>query len=150
MSKLTYITGDIFAAPPNTILVHACNTEGSWGAGIALAFRKRYPSQFTVYEDYCELNGRASVGKCLLIPGETHDIACLFTSKKYGRGKDKPEEILSATRTSVEDLIRQNVDGKEMHSWYVLSLFSLVSRGVLKTNRFPFCHTHTQTVVNSR
>lgn len=130
MSKLTYITGDIFSAPPNTILVHACNTQGSWGAGIALAFQKKFPAQFKVYEDYCAKNGEASVGKCLLIPGETHDIACLFTSRKYGRRKDKPEEILSATRTCVEDLIRQNVDGKEMHSWCVLSLFSPVSRGV--------------------
>lgn len=86
-----------------------------------------------MYEEHCKEHGQTLVGTCLLIPGETHDIACLFTSRKYGRGKDKPEEILSATKTSVEDLIRQNVNKKGMHSWYVLSLFLLVSRGVLKS-----------------
>jgi len=83
MSKLTYITGDIFSAPPNTILVHACNTQGSWGAGIALAFQKKFPAQFKVYEDYCAKNGEASVGKCLLIPGETHDIASVHFEKVW-------------------------------------------------------------------
>ena len=120
MSKITYITGDIFTAPPNTILVHACNTQGLWGAGIALSFKKEYPAQFKVYEAHCkELHGQTLVGTCLLIPGEKHDIACLFTSKKYGRGKDSPEEILSATQMAVGDLMRQNVNGKELHAWYV-------------------------------
>ncbi|KIM43267.1 hypothetical protein M413DRAFT_444082 [Hebeloma cylindrosporum] len=96
--KLSYITGDLFAAPANSILVHACNTKGSWGAGIALAFKEKYPSH------------------CLLIPGDTHDIACLFTSIAYGRRKDSPSEILSATRTSVQDLIRQNVGQKPLHA----------------------------------
>jgi len=117
--KLSYTTGDLFAAPANSILVHACNTKGSWGAGIALSFKARYPAQFEHYRAHCREYGDNLVGSCLLIPGDTHDIACLFTSKAYGRRKDSPLEILSATRTSVEDLISKNVARKPLHAWCV-------------------------------
>ncbi|KAF5335626.1 hypothetical protein D9758_014801 [Tetrapyrgos nigripes] len=49
MSKIAHIKGDLFSAPPNTILVQACNTLGSWGAGITKAFKERYPSPTSVY-----------------------------------------------------------------------------------------------------
>lgn len=106
-------------APPKTILVHACNTQGSWGAGIALAFKEIYPAQFEVYRAYCKEHGQALVGTCLLIPGQTHDIACLFTSRAYGRRKDSPADILRATEAAVSDLMRQNEERKELHSWYL-------------------------------
>lgn len=118
MSKVFYIKGDLFSAPPNSILVHACNTRGSWGAGIALAFRDRYPEQYEHYRAYCKAHGQALVGTCLLIPGAEHDIACLFTSLAYGKYKDSPAEILAATRTAVQDLIKYNVEGKTLHAWY--------------------------------
>ncbi|KAF7370909.1 Chromatin associated protein [Mycena sanguinolenta] len=55
---------------------------------------------------------------CLLIRGETHDIACHFTSKDYGRRVDPSEAILAATRTAVADLLEQNRDPvKELHAW---------------------------------
>ncbi|KAK0503641.1 hypothetical protein EDD18DRAFT_1344490 [Armillaria luteobubalina] len=114
--KLTYIKKDIFSAPENSILVHACNTKGSWGAGIALAFRERYPEAFTVYNQHCKEQGPATLGTCLLIPGERHDIACLFTLEAYGRQKDSLEQILDATRTAMGDLMRQNTEGKKIHA----------------------------------
>lgn len=126
MSKLLYVPGDLFSAPSNIILVHACNTAGAWGAGIALAFREKYPAQYRVYKAHCEKYARLEqssliVGTCLLIPGDRHDIACLFTSRGYGRRKDSPDEILSATRTAVQDLMGQNLNaqGKALHAWYV-------------------------------
>ncbi|KAJ7745437.1 hypothetical protein DFH07DRAFT_16528 [Mycena maculata] len=114
--KITHIKADIFAAPPNTILVHACNTRGSWGAGIAVAFQARYPAAFVEYKNTCKKQGEELLGTCLLIRGETHDVACLFTSKDYGRRVDSPAEILKATRLAVADLLRQNEEGKELHS----------------------------------
>jgi ADP-ribose 1''-phosphate phosphatase len=118
MSKLVYVTGDLFAAPQGSILVHACNTVGSWGAGIALAFRSKYPKAFQQYAAHCKDNDDL-IGSCFLIPGEMHDIACLFTSRAYGKRKDTPEEILDATRTAVRDLLRQNEEHKPLHAWYV-------------------------------
>src|SRR5262245_35871573 len=109
MSKLVYVTGDLFAAPQGSILVHACNTVGSWGAGIALAFQSKYPQAFRQYAAHCKEHGSDDlIGSCFLIRGETHDIACLFTSRAYGKRKDTPEEILGATRTAVQDLLKQN------------------------------------------
>ena len=117
MAKLAYITGDLFSAPRNSILVHACNTRGSWGAGIALAFRDRYPEQYQRYRAHCKAHGQALVGTCLLIPGDEHDVACLFTSRAYGKYKDTPAEILAATKTAVQDLMEQNIEKKPLHAW---------------------------------
>jgi ADP-ribose 1''-phosphate phosphatase len=127
--SLTYHTGDIFAAPPHTLLIHACNTQGSWGAGIAAAFRQHYPQAFKRYRDYCLVSHKPSTnpvptGTCLLIPPcETdpkkskHWIGCLFTSAKYGKGKDKPAVILANTGPAMEDLLQQfmkaDVEGRE-------------------------------------
>ena len=126
-SKLTYIDGDIFAAPPNAILIHACNTLGSWGAGIALAFQFRYPAAFAVYKAHCKAhsdNVDGWIGTCLIIRGEPvteggkgHDIACLFTSRAYGKYKDSAANILNATRGAVKDLLQQNGEGKSLHAW---------------------------------
>jgi len=92
MSTLIYITGDVLAAPPKTILVHACNTEGFRGAGIAPTFKEKYPAQFESHEAHCderkrESEGRSSlVGTCFLIPGEVHDIACLIRLRRRDMG----------------------------------------------------------------
>ncbi|KDQ49907.1 hypothetical protein JAAARDRAFT_42504 [Jaapia argillacea MUCL 33604] len=119
---LTYMKASLFTAPPDSILVHACNTQGSWGAGIALAFRSSYPRAYEEYKSYCEAHTAEDiVGTCLLIEGIAeeggHDIACLFTSKKYGRGKDPKEVILRSTRSAVQDLIEKNKDRKALSAW---------------------------------
>ncbi|KAL2038964.1 hypothetical protein N7G274_008304 [Stereocaulon virgatum] len=53
MAIITERIGDIFSAPPNSILIHACNARGSWAAGVALAFRKKYPAAYKIYHDHC-------------------------------------------------------------------------------------------------
>jgi ADP-ribose 1''-phosphate phosphatase len=108
----THITDNIFAAPDNTVLIHACNTKGSWGAGIAVAFKTFCPHAYEVYHTHC-LSTPVQTGTCLLIPpcesdaGPKHWIACLFTSAAYGKKKDAPEEILRNTETAVRDLLVQ-------------------------------------------
>ena len=116
-SNLVYVEGDLFAAPAHSILVHACNTLGSWGSGIALTFRQNYPAQFAQYQAHCVTYGQALVGTCLLIPGDKHGIACLFTSRAYGKYKDAPDEILAATRKALKDLEAKNIDNKALHAW---------------------------------
>ncbi|TFK20614.1 hypothetical protein FA15DRAFT_646846 [Coprinopsis marcescibilis] len=116
MTTISYVTGDLFSAPEGSILVQACNTKGAWGAGIALAFRERFPEEFQTYKAYCNEHGDSLVGTCLLIPGSRRSIACLFTSKAYGRNKDKPPQILAQTKSALEDLIRKNKNGNELHA----------------------------------
>ena len=117
VSRLVYVEGDLFTAPDDSILVHACNTLGSWGSGIALTFRQNYPAEFAQYQAHCVTHGQALVGTCLLIPGDKHDIACLFTSRAYGKRKDKPAEILTATRNALKYLETKNIDKKPLHAW---------------------------------
>ncbi|KAL4735646.1 hypothetical protein BDV11DRAFT_208303 [Aspergillus similis] len=52
-SKITEVEGDLFDAPDATVLIHACNCLGSWGAGIAGVFRKKYPAAYEIYESHC-------------------------------------------------------------------------------------------------
>lgn len=133
--KLTERTGDIFTAAPNTLIIHACNCQGSWGGGIALAFKKNYPEAFKVYAKHCrDHDAKSLLGTALLIPpvdGESettgkgkvgaqrigasqrgkartkHFIACLFTSNFYGKRRDSPAKILAATGPAMEDLLHQ-------------------------------------------
>ena len=109
--KVTDKVGDMFDAPPNSVLIHACNCIGSWGAGIAAAFKKNYPTAYKIHNAYCNSKKPDQlVGTAQLIPpakGERHYVGCLFTSRRFGRNKDKPEMILKATGPAMEDLMRQ-------------------------------------------
>lgn len=113
--QLTYHTGDIFAsAPKNSLLIHACNTQGSWGAGIALAFRQRYPKAYSIYRNFCTKDHDPKstpvpTGTALLIGpvdgDRQHWIGCLFTSAKYGKAKDRPDAIVANTIASMQMLL---------------------------------------------
>lgn len=130
--KVTEETGDIFDAPHNAAIVHACNCEGSWGAGIAKAFNERYTKAYEEYASYCDDNTADQLfGTAALIPpvdaGEedyedegfedgdeqsepsipSHLIGCLFTSRNYGKKRDQPAFILEKTGPAMEDLLGQ-------------------------------------------
>lgn len=123
--RLEYHSGDIFAAPPRTLLIHACNALGKWGAGIAVEFKRRYPRAFAIYNRYCTLTWNPKAkhvpsGSALLIPpvdSQGHWIGCLFTSKCVGKKKDREDEIVSNTVSAVQDLLQlvENVDGEAEH-----------------------------------
>jgi ADP-ribose 1''-phosphate phosphatase len=108
---ITERVGDIFDAPDGAVIIHACNCLGSWSAGIAAAFKQRYPKAFAKYAQHCKANTPNSLwGTALLIPpsetkGPRHYVGCLFTSRKYGSGKDSPAQILAKTGPSMEDLL---------------------------------------------
>ncbi|RAR08226.1 adp-ribose 1 -phosphate phosphatase [Stemphylium lycopersici] len=113
--SLTHHTGALFTAPPQTLLLHACNTQGTWGAGIALAFKQAYPKAYAIYHAYCTVEhsfkagNSVPVGTALLIPpvdkGTPHWIGCLFTSRRYGKGRDGVESIVRSTGTAVEGVL---------------------------------------------
>jgi ADP-ribose 1''-phosphate phosphatase len=106
-------TGDIFDAPARSILVHACNCQGKWGAGIAKNFKKFYPQAFRVYEDHCDKHTAGQLlGTALVIPPCEEDerscwhyIGCLFTSEMAGKKKGSPSKILAATHASMTALL---------------------------------------------
>jgi O-acetyl-ADP-ribose deacetylase (regulator of RNase III) len=59
---LTHRTGDLFKSTDLRAVGHGCNACGKMGAGIAVSFKKKYPSMFFAYRDMCEAG--------LLMPGD--------------------------------------------------------------------------------
>ncbi|KAF9885537.1 ADP-ribose 1''-phosphate phosphatase [Aspergillus nanangensis] len=72
-NNITEIEGDLFDAPSDAALIHACNCMGSWGAGIARVFATKvrhaylklsadliklsfsqYPAAYKIYRDHCK------------------------------------------------------------------------------------------------
>lgn len=128
MGSVKMITdGDLFSAPPESILIRsplplpshsqltsadACNTLGSWNSGVAAAFKALYPWAHRIYVSHCHSATTPLTGTTLLIPPQPADIkqhwiACLFTSTAYGKNVDPPEMILSNTTLAIRDLAGQ-------------------------------------------
>ena len=38
---VTEYAGDLFSVPEGSVLIHSCNCQGSWGGGVAAAFRDK-------------------------------------------------------------------------------------------------------------
>ncbi len=51
--SLVEIKGDLFAVPGLDALAHGVNCVGAMGAGIAVEFRRRWPSMFSHYREAC-------------------------------------------------------------------------------------------------
>ena len=133
-SKIVIRVGDLFSsAPTGSILVHACNTQGVWGGGIATAFKARFPQAFEIYHATCKEYGDALLGKTLLIApqeedtqanggGEGYAIACLFTSRKFGKYKDPKNLILQSTNTAIVQLkkllAQRGMQDRPIYGWY--------------------------------
>ncbi|MCJ1475523.1 ADP-ribose 1''-phosphate phosphatase [Lambiella insularis] len=119
MPRITESVGDIFFAPPNSVLIHACNCRGAWGSGVAKEFKIRFPKAFEVYNEECntppsEFHQKSLLGTCLLIPPQDEDlatpgdegywIACCFTSVDFGRKVSSELVILESTKKAMADL----------------------------------------------
>ncbi|KAK7511006.1 ADP-ribose 1''-phosphate phosphatase [Phyllosticta citriasiana] len=120
------VTADIWKAPPNSVLIHACNCSGNWGSGIAKAFKDEYPRAHKLHQQFCDRcpDGIAQAGTAQLIPpvdedpnasdkgNKRHYIGCLFTSVGFGENVDPPDVILRYTRHAMIDLLRQIAEAK--------------------------------------
>lgn len=99
------------------MLAHACNAKGIWGSGVAKSFKFKFPNVFDVYHNIYQL-GLMRVGDCCVIPDDKNHywgIACLITSKNYGKYVDAPEKILDATCNAVTSLLKQVPFTIEIH-----------------------------------
>lgn len=100
-----YVKDDLFNAPAEHLLVHACNCQGVWGSGIAKEFKNRFPEAFKVYQYACCTRGRNVLGTAIVIDRK---VGCLFTSRDYGARVDSQKSILTNTRSAVEALVAQS------------------------------------------
>lgn len=102
--------GNLFDAPKGSLIVHACNTQGVWGAGIASTFARLYPEYYKAYKAHCDAKGNNLLGTCLILEGKWHKVGCLFTSTGYGHKALYQDAILKATFHSLVDLFDQIPD----------------------------------------
>lgn len=124
------IQGDLFSHKPYnsgsiSIFVHSCNTQGSWGAGVATAFRTQFPSTYGVHQDYCsQYSSTELLGTSQIIASNPRDpghntigptfVVCLFTSDFT----TKPEDIIEYTDMAMRDfsiklqIMEDNLDRK--------------------------------------
>ncbi|WEW54636.1 ADP-ribose 1''-phosphate phosphatase [Emydomyces testavorans] len=54
MNNILELEGNLFDAPENAALIHACNCQGTWGKGIAETFRAKYPGAYRIYRAHCQ------------------------------------------------------------------------------------------------
>jgi ADP-ribose 1''-phosphate phosphatase len=99
MLDIEYVDGDLFSkAPAGAFLAHACNCQGSWGAGIAAQFKSKYPKDYVEYLNDCR---KTSPGDALITKNK---IICLYTSLGFGSRVDPRKVILKNTKVSLENL----------------------------------------------
>lgn len=99
-------TGSVISgSTPGSVLVHSCNGQGIWGAGVAKAIGAAFPEALEHYVMAChfatwrDLRGTAFISTC-----EDRYVASLLVSQYFGRLKDSPIAILGATTLALVDL----------------------------------------------
>lgn len=88
---LEFVRGDIFDIPAD-IRVNTVNCVGVMGAGVALAFKQRYPEMFKDYQEDCK-NGRVRPGKMHVWKSLTGDWVINFPTKRDWREPSRYEDI---------------------------------------------------------
>lgn len=105
---IKYEKMDLFLAPEGSILVHACNSRGIWGSGIAKEFKKRFPKSFEFYNAHCRYHDEPLMFPMVLCPEENdYRVACLITSDNYGDKVDPEYKILKNTENALKVFFKE-------------------------------------------
>jgi ADP-ribose 1''-phosphate phosphatase len=89
--KLIHKRQSLFDAPKGSVLVHACNTKGVWGSGIAATFRELFPKAHKAYVTHCRKFGL--VGTAPIFEDNGYFICCLLTSSGFAETLDSKDII---------------------------------------------------------
>lgn len=110
---IEYKKMSLFDAPKESIIVHACNSQGVWGSGIAKPFKQNYPVSFEFYKDFCKIWNERRGTACGLADlgpfanSEDHWVGWIVTSHNYGPLKDSPELIKIHTTLALKELCKK-------------------------------------------
>lgn len=117
MGNIIYKKGDLLKVRgEKEILVHACNCKGKWRSGIAAEFAKQFPLAYSDYRRVCYEHGDRLQGYGFWLGFYDPRIAVLFTSRGYGKDKDRPGRILAATKRAIESLLSVTPSEYTIHS----------------------------------
>ena len=90
-----YLTGDIFSSPAQ-VITNPVNCVGVMGAGLALAFKKRYSAMFKDYKSRCD-RGEVVAGRTYLY--EDDEIQILnFPTKRHWKDASRLDDIEAGLR----------------------------------------------------
>lgn len=110
---ITYKKMSLFDAPNESVIIHACNSQGVWGSGIAKAFKEKYPHSYVDYNKFC-LNANAERGTACgraslstFHDSEPHWVGWIVTSHNYASLKDSPELIKINTTLALQELCKK-------------------------------------------
>lgn len=126
MVMITYVKQSLFDAPKDSIIVHACNSQGMWGSGIAKEFALRYPHSYDQYKMDCAEKNRERGTGCgtgrlsFFHVDEPHWVGWIITSHNYGPYKDSPEQIKVNTTLALRELCQtlHRAHPKDEHETY--------------------------------
>lgn len=110
---ISYKKISLFDAPTESVIIHACNSQGVWGSGIAKAFKEKYPESFKFYNGFCKVQNEergTACGRADLSPfpvSEPHWVGWIVTSHNYGPLKDSPELIKINTTLALRELCQK-------------------------------------------
>lgn len=105
---ITRVEGDLLAADVDA-LVNTVNCVGVMGKGIALQFKRQYPSVFNAYEQACK-RGEVKIGQMFVVSTEQLTgprFIINFPTKKHWRSPSKLEYIEQGL-TSLRKAIRKH------------------------------------------
>lgn len=102
--KIEYRTGDLLATPER-VIVHGCNAAGAYGAGVALAIRKRLPWAYDAYMAAYR-HGGMRPGDVVWADKADRVVANCITQRFYGRGKQVDYDALKRCLVQVNAALR--------------------------------------------
>lgn len=106
---IIYMRMNLFDAPLGSTLVHACNGQGVWGAGIAAEFANRFPGAENQFREFCEHLKHYEVprvGHSTLFHESDYVIGSIITSDNFGQNKDSVEAIKVQTAIALMDFLK--------------------------------------------
>ena len=107
---IRFKTGDMFAEEAEA-LVNTVNCVGVMGRGIALQFKRTFPSNFKAYAARCR-RGEMKPGRVFVFETGSElppRYIINFPSKRHWRGKSRLEDIESGLRSLVKEIRDRNI-----------------------------------------
>jgi ADP-ribose 1''-phosphate phosphatase len=120
----------LFDAPYDSIIVHACNSQGVWGSGIAKAFKEKYPESFKEYSFFCNMankergtaTGRSDLSSFHV--SEPHWVGWIVTSHNYGELKDSVEQIKINTTLALQEFCEKVYKAHPRDEYPLIEVYS--------------------------
>lgn len=127
---ITHRNMSLFDAPKESTIIHACNSQGVWGSGIAKTFKEKYPHSYADYNKFCISYNRERGTACGLASlstfhdSEPHWVGWIVTSHNYGNLKDSPDLIKIYTTMALEELCKKIYMAHPKEQWPSIDVYS--------------------------